>query len=326
MVKKWVLVGALLLGMPLSLFAQERYAISYGGFAGFQATIWAMQDLGLLAKYGLNGDLVMIPGTARGVQALLAGSTHFAQVDATGPISAVVQGGDIVIVAASLNKFPFSMVAQKEIRRPAELVGKKVGIINFGGANELAVVLALKEWNIPRQAVTLLPSGEAATRLVGMASKALDATVLSPPETIEAARMGLNILAHMSDLKASFPMNAIAVRRSFMEKNRDVVKRFLQAHSEATLQFITHKEKGLAVYSKRLKQKNPKVIEETYTYYGRAFSFPPRVAHEGMRHSMDLVAQRAAGGKVDVNLERYLDESVVDELEREGFFKEIARR
>lgn len=326
MVKKWVLVGALLLGMPLSLFAQERYAISYGGFAGFQATIWAMQDLGLLAKYGLNGDLVMIPGTARGVQALLAGSTHFAQVDATGPISAVVQGGDIVIVAASLNKFPFSMVAQKEIRRPAELVGKKVGIINFGGANELAVVLALKEWNIPRQAVTLLPAGEAATRLVGMASKALDATVLSPPETIEAARMGLNILAHMSDLKASFPMNAIAVRRSFMEKNRDVVKRFLQAHSEATLQFITHKEKGLAVYSKRLKQKNPKVIEETYTYYGRAFSFPPRVAHEGMRHSMDLVAQRAPGGKVDVNLERYLDESVVDELEREGFFKEIARR
>lgn len=326
MVKKWMLVGALLLGMPLSLFAQERYAISYGGFAGFQATIWAMQDLGLLAKYGLNGDLVMIPGTARGVQALLAGSTHFAQVDATGPISAVVQGGDIVIVAASLNKFPFSMVAQKEIRRPAELVGKKVGIINFGGANELAVVLALKEWNIPRQAVTLLPAGEAATRLVGMASKALDATVLSPPETIEAARMGLNILAHMSDLKASFPMNAIAVRRSFMEKNRDVVKRFLQAHSEATLQFITHKEKGLAVYSKRLKQKNPKVIEETYTYYSRAFSFPPRVAHEGMRHSMDLVAQRAPGGKVDVNLERYLDESVVDELEREGFFKEIARR
>ena len=326
MLAKLILGAVLFLCAPMSLLAQERYVVSYGGFAGFQATIWAMQDLGLLAKYGLSSDLVMIPGTARGVQALLAGSAHFGQVDATGPISAVVQGGDMVIVAASLNKFPFSMVAQKEIRKPAELVGKKIGIINFGGANELAVVLALKEWNIPRQAVTLLPAGEAATRLVGMASKALDATVLSPPETIEAARLGMNILAHMSDHKASFPMNAIAVRRSFLEKNRDVVKRFLQAHSEATFQFITHKEKGMAVYSKRLKQKNPKVIEETYTYYSRAFSFPPRVSHDGMRNSMDLVAQRAPGGKVDANLDRYLDESILDELEREGFFKEIAKR
>ena len=75
--------------------------------------------------------------------------------------------------------------------------------------------------------------------------------------------MGLHALAHMNDLKAAaFPMNVIATRRSFLEKNRDVVKRFLQAYSEATYQFMTNK------------QKDPSVVEETYKYFAATFSFP----------------------------------------------------
>jgi hypothetical protein len=64
--------------------------------------------------------------------------------------------------------------------------------------------------------VTLLASGPAANRLVALSTGALDATLLAPPETGEAARMGLPTLAHMTELKAAyFPMNAIANRRSF---------------------------------------------------------------------------------------------------------------
>ena len=51
-------------------------------------------------------------------------------------------------MAAALNKFPFSVVTRKEIRMASQLVGKKIGIVNFGGSNDLAVTLALKESNI----------------------------------------------------------------------------------------------------------------------------------------------------------------------------------
>ena len=45
--------------------------------------------------------------------------------------------------------------------------------------------------------------------------------------------MGLSTLAHMTELKAAFfSMNAVATRRSLVEKNRDVVKRFGQAYGE----------------------------------------------------------------------------------------------
>lgn len=304
---------------PVTVPAQERFLVSYAGFGGFQAPAWAAKDLGLFSKYGLSTELVMIPGSARGTQALLGGSTHFGQIDGTALIAAINQGADLVLIAASLNKFPFSLVVQKNIMRPADLIGKKVGIVALGGAHEVSMILALKEWNIPRQSVTLLTSGPAANRLVALSSGALDATLLAPPETGEAARMGLPTLAHLTELKAAaFPMNVIATRRSFLDKNRDVVKRFLQAYSEATYQFMTNKEKALAIYKQRMKQQDPAVILETYQYFASTFSYPPRISHDGMRVAMDMIAQRTPGTKLDTSMDKYLDERLLDELEREG--------
>src|SRR5499426_1546130 len=129
---------------PATIHPQERLFVSYAGFGGFQAPAWAAQDMGLFAKYGLTTELVMIPGSARGAQAMLGGSIHFGQIDGTALISAINQGADLVFVASSLNRFPFSLVAQKNIRQPKDLVGKKVGIVAFGGAHEVSLVLALK--------------------------------------------------------------------------------------------------------------------------------------------------------------------------------------
>src|SRR2546425_2847822 len=105
----WAAILLMLSAAPPTLFAQERYLVSY---AGFQAPVWAAKDFSLFAKYGLSTDLVMIPGSARGTQALLAGSTHFAQTDGTSLILAINQGADLVFISASLNKVPFSLVAQ----------------------------------------------------------------------------------------------------------------------------------------------------------------------------------------------------------------------
>jgi hypothetical protein len=37
--------------LPLSVAAQQQM-IGYAGFAGFQVSMWAVKDLGLLKKYG----------------------------------------------------------------------------------------------------------------------------------------------------------------------------------------------------------------------------------------------------------------------------------
>ena len=93
--------------------------------------------------------------------------------------------------------------------------------------------------------------------------------------------------------------------------------------SDATYQFMSSREKGLAVLAKRLRFKNPKGLEETYDYFAKSFSMPTRVSHEGLRNTLEIIAQRNPPSKIDMNLSKYLDESIVDELEREGFFKRL---
>jgi len=311
-----------LLVLPINGFAQERYMIGYAGFAGFQVSMWAVQDLGMLKKYGLEGEVVLVPGTTRQIQALVGESIHFAHVDAAGYIRAVMRGADMVLVGGSLNKFPFSLVTQKEIRKPPDLIGKKIGIVGFGGANDLAVTLLLKEWKIPREKVAVLQAGGGANRLAAMTAKALDATVLSHPELGEALRMGMNELGNLNDFKsADYPMTAVAVRRSFLQNNRDVVKRFMRAYAEGTYQFMNDKEKGIKIFRTRLKQDNPAALEETYRYFAPQFSFPTRVSHNGLQNTLELVAKE--NPKLETGLNKYLDESILDELEKEGFFKRI---
>jgi ABC-type nitrate/sulfonate/bicarbonate transport system substrate-binding protein len=319
------ILGAFVLALvfPFGICAQDGVVVSYDGHAGFQGPLWAAKDLELFGKHGLKAELVLIAGSARGMAALIAGSSDFAQGSASAPIPIRLRGGDIAIIAAALNRFPFSVVAQKEIRKPAELIGKKIGILNFGGSTDLAFTLALREWNIPRQAVTIFASGGAPERLAALSSRAIDATVLSPPETIVAARLGMNILAHLSDLKAAFPQTVITVRRSFLEKNRETVKRFVRAYSEAIYEFKTDKAKAVTVYAKRLKQQDSKVLDPTYDYFAPKFSFPPRVERDGIRNALELVSDRDRDAKGEINVEQFIDERVIDELEREGFFKKL---
>lgn len=314
------LLWAASLFYPSALAAQERYVVSYGGFSGYQVPIWVTKELGVLDKYKINAELVMMPGSSRQMQALLGGSIHFSQIDATAPVTAYLQGANLVVVAGALNKFPFSVVARPEIRQPSDLIGKKIGIVNFGGQNELSVLMALKEWNIPREAVNIIPAGPSDSRVVALTTKALDATVLAPPQTIQAEKLGFRTLVHMSDLKASFPLDTIVMHRSFLQQHRGVAKRFLQAFIEGLHQVMTNKEKTVNVYQKILKQSDRALVEKTYDYYAPKFSMPPRVSLDGLRATAEFVAKKA-----NVDVQTMLDESLLDELEKEGFFKPFKR-
>jgi hypothetical protein len=79
----------------------------------------------------------------------------------------------------------------------------------------------------------------------------------------------------------------------------------------------------MAVYANRLKQQDSKVIGETYDYFSPKFSFPPRVERDGIRNALELVSARDREAKGEINLEQFIDENLIDELEREGFFKKL---
>jgi ABC-type nitrate/sulfonate/bicarbonate transport system substrate-binding protein len=311
--------------IPLfSLAAQQRHLHSSAGVGGAQIPLWAGKDLGTFRKYQLDVESVLILGGARGMQALLGGSTHSANMAAMVPIRTALAGGDVVIVGGFLNKNLLKFVAQKTITKPGDLRGKKIGIANFGGSNEFGVLLALREWGIPREAVNIIPAGGSATRLTAMDARGLDATVISYDHALIAAQKGMTILGDLAEIVPEFPDRLIVARRSFLDKERDTFKRFLQALSESIYQVSTQREKILPVIARHLKVAR-KVAEETYDLYHNVFSLPPRVGRKGVRGVADVLLQQMGRPKEEVNFSRLIDESLIDELEREGFFNKLQK-
>ena len=89
---------------------------------------------------------------------------------------------------------------------------------------------------------------------------------------------------------------------------------------------MTNKPRGGALYNHWLKQKDIDVVEETYKYFASTFSFPPGVSHEGMRIAIDMLAQRDPAATLDPNVNKYVDERLLDELERQGLFKRLSEK
>jgi NitT/TauT family transport system substrate-binding protein len=313
---------SLLLAIPSTLLAQARHLHSSAGVGSNQLPMYVAKDLGLFEKYGLNVELIVITGGARGMQALFGGSTQSANMAGMAPVRAVLSGGDVVIVGGILNKSLQKFVARKEVRKPPELRGKRIGVANFGGSSEFGALLALREWKIPLESVSVVPTGGGRERMLALEAGGIDGTLLSYAEATQAAKKGMTILAEMTELVPEFPDRLIMVRRSYLEKERHSVKAFLQAISEAIIKVRTDRERTVASLSKHLRLDRP-LAEENYEASRDAYSFPPRVGRKGMQGVLDIVQQQTGKPKSGFDMSRFVDESVIDELEREGFFKRI---
>ena len=302
--------------------AADKIVADFGGVSGYQSASWVAKDLRLFDKYGLNVDLVMITGGARSVAALLGGSTQFATGSGTAPLQAYARGSDVTILAASYNKFPQAFVVKPDIRSPKDLRGKKIGILNFGGSNDIALQLALKEWGIKQQEVNVMIGGDAPTRLLSLTVGSLDATILSPPHLTMAVKAGYRVLADMGEMRANFSQSTVYVRRGYLRDNRDTVKRFLKAYSEAVHVVKSDRERTIAVFAKRMRLDDQAILRETYDYFAPRFSFPPRVEMAGIKDTLDFYAATSPEMK-GRKPEEFVDHTLIDELEKEGFFKAL---
>jgi ABC-type nitrate/sulfonate/bicarbonate transport system substrate-binding protein len=314
------------LTLPLSLFARERHIHSSAGLGGSGLPLYVAKSTGIFEKYGLDVDLLVIPGGPLGMQVLLSGGTHSGNIAAMTPIRTILGGGDIVIVGGYLNRQMFNLVARKEIRKPADLIGKKIGVASLAGTNAVAIRLVFKEWKIPMEAVTLIVAGGSPLQLAALEAGTIDATVLTYGVTTEAVRKGMTVLADLAKPVPEFPDRTIITRRSFLKKERDDIKRFIQGVSEGIYRLRTadsrKREELITIVAKHLRV-NPTSAREFYDLYENAFSFPPRVGRKGMAAVIDIIQEETGRPKAEFELNRFLDESVIDELEKEGFFKRL---
>jgi NitT/TauT family transport system substrate-binding protein len=316
----WSLLFSLCVSASSS--AAQKIIADYGGHAGFQSAIWVAKDLKIFDKYGLDVDVLMITGSARSVAALMGGSTQFATGSVVGPLAAVTRGSDIRLIAASYNKFPYAFVVRPDIRTPKELRGKKINILNFGGSNDIALQLAFKEWGLKPSDAQVIIGGDAPTRLASLMGGRMDATILSPPHLTIATQAGFRVLADMGDMSVSFTQSSLYARGGYLKENRDRAKRFLRAYSEAIHVIKTDRSRTMKVFAHRMRIDDAETVRTTYEYYAPRFSLPPRVDLNGVRDTLNFYAEQNPDFK-NRKPEEFIDYSLMDELEKEGFFKKL---
>lgn len=303
---------------PLKALSAESplFRVGYGGIAGYQLPLWVNREAGIAKKYGIDLEILLIGAGSLSMQALVAGSIQMSQSSASSVIGAALKGVPVVIIATSENKMPFQIIARPEIKDPQQLKGKKIGIQRFGGSNDIVIQWALKAWKIDPREVTFLQSGATIARLTSLARGHTDATILSYPEIFNARKLGMTVLADVGDF-SSYPNTSLTVTRSFFEKNRPLVKNLLKAQIQAIHYIKTNKEGSLRVLGKYLKVTDPEMIEATYDFFSRRTVALPRTDMEGVK---SILKEMSAPQK---NPSEFLDMSVVDEIEREGFMQKL---
>ena len=96
--------------------SQEKIRVSYSSVDATNAIYYVAQDHGFYKKHGLDVDLVFIQSTPISVASLLAGDINIANASGSGIASAVVGGGNLVIVACYINTLPYELVVSESIK------------------------------------------------------------------------------------------------------------------------------------------------------------------------------------------------------------------
>jgi ABC-type nitrate/sulfonate/bicarbonate transport system substrate-binding protein len=294
----------------------SRFLVSYGGTDGYQLPLWVNKELGFAKKYGVDLEIIMIQAGSPNIQALLGGSLQLTQTAASSALLGAVRGAPVVIVATLENKLPLQLISRPEIKEPHQLRGKTVGINRFGGSNDAAVLMAVKAWKMDPKDITMLQTGGTAARMAALIGKKVDATVQSYPEIFQARKLGMNVLADMGDF-GFYTNTSNIVTRSYLQQNRAAVKGFIKGQIEAMHYVKTNKEGSLKILKKNLQISDPEAVEGTYEFFAKRLPRTPRTELEGIKN---ILASIDAGQK---NPAEFIDMSLIDEIEREGFVQKL---
>ena len=306
--------------------AQELKKISMGypSLAFTQSHIWVAKEQGLFKKYGLEVDPIFLRGGQVATQALAAGEPPIVNVGTV--IQANLTGYNLVLVASMENKFYQVVFVRPGITRLEQLKGKRLGISGFGSITHYAAQILLKHLNLePNKDVALIAAGPDAERLGAMTAGKLDASFFNLSTAPIARKMGFVDLLQIADLGVEVQGNGLATSRAYLKSNRDIVKNALKGYLEAIHFIHANKPESQKVFAKYMRTNDPEVLESSYQNYVKTIPRKPTFTPKGIQFILDMLAPQMPQAKT-AKPEQFFDPSLMNELEKEGFFIEMATR
>ncbi len=302
----------------------EKLRLTYSAIGGSQASVWIPYEAGIFRKHGLEVELLYVGGGGRAAQVVQSGEVPVGIFTGGAVINSNLAGGDLVMIASSMNVMTFAVVARPEIRSVEELKGKKIGISRFGSATDFGLRYAEAQWPVKRQRdFAVIQMGGMPEQLTALRTKALDAAVLNAELTIVARKEGFRELTNLAKVGLNFPTSSIVTTRSFIKRNENTVRKFIRAYVEGVHYGKTHRSFGVQVLKKYLRNEDTAFVNDLYDLYILQ-NIPqiPRPSPEALQTVLDQMAE-SDSRVANLRPEQFIDARFFQELEKEGFLQRL---
>jgi NitT/TauT family transport system substrate-binding protein len=225
---------------------ESSKTLSYG-------PLWIAAKMGFFDREGLDVPIVTMRGSPLILQALTADSIYIGNATTDSIISANEKGADLAMIGGLINGLGLSMVGGKSYKTYADLRGTTIGTQTLTSGTGFALRLVLKANGLeyPRD-YNLLNIGGASDRYLALTSGQISAAPVGVPLEIAAKQQGFNIIGYFVDDVPNYQFNVYTVKRSWAEKNRSLVVRFMKAMVSASRWLIDNRDAACNYLSKEM--------------------------------------------------------------------------
>ncbi|MGH7810639.1 MAG: ABC transporter substrate-binding protein [Candidatus Binatia bacterium] len=310
---------------PLQSRAQtfKRIKIGYPSLSFRQSNVWVAREMGLFNKYGLEVEPILFRGGQVATQALVSGDPPIVNIGTV--VQATIQGHNVVLIAAVENKYDLIVFTRPGITQLEQLKGKRIGITGFNSATHYASIIVARHINADVKELTLIPAGLDTERIAAVTSGLLDATYVATSAAPLARKAGLTEIVSVGDLGVEVQGNGFATSRAYIASNREVVKSALKGFVEAIYFVYANKKDTQRVFAKYMRTNNPEVLEDSYNGYIKSIPKRPYPTLKGIQFMLDVLTPALPQAK-NFKPDQFVDLSFLQELEKEGFFNDMAKR
>jgi ABC-type nitrate/sulfonate/bicarbonate transport system substrate-binding protein len=240
---------------------------------------------------------------------------------------AASKDGSLVIVGSPLNSGLFAMMANADIKGPADLKGKKFGVSQLGDAPYNFAVAILEKYGLNSRDVDWIPIGtEGGGRVAALVAGRVDATMVPPPAYFKLEQQGFKEIANLADYRDLYAPMSYVFKKSVIAADPTLPERLIKANAEAIKRYYEDKPFAMQAYAVYDPAQAAADIERIYDH-DREDNTYERVPYV-LAPAVDYIVNHQPDQQLLARLKAYdfhqvIDNSYVEKLVREGYFREL---
>jgi NitT/TauT family transport system substrate-binding protein len=289
-IRNLFLAVACFLFLTTGISAAEKIRVAFVSPTPVFAPAWIAKETGIFARHGLDADVILLTGSPRLVQTLIAGDLDFAVVGLTAVMRARMQGAELAVLATTTNVSVMKLLVNRQsgIRRLEELKGRVMGVSQYGSeADAFARIVVNKAGLKPDKDVAIIQMGGHPQVAAALVAGKIETGVLGGLALLTAKKSGAVVLADGTKLNTVSMAGTLAVPRRTIQRSRDSVMRFMRAFVEAFHYLKTNREGSIPILQKYMGGINAEQARFVYDEYVELFDDFPVPREKAFQAALD---------------------------------------